>query len=508
MKTILSAIIFTLASQLSEAQTVPALVPGTNAINPRGLTVFQDKLVFQGTNQASGKEPWIFSDTGTAYMLTDLMPGVISGFWAPGDHYVTTAIVNNELYFTGINSLTSRHELFKWDGLAKKPVLVNANLYINTPEHLAALNNRLYFSSGVPGSGNDQLFSYDPATSTLAQLSNFITFSKHCQVLRTTVFNNKIVFASGDNSSLQDSLKLYEYDPATSLINMLQPSWTPINFLVHASKLYFTSHYPGTKPYMGAELFVYDGANSPEQLTNICKLPVKGYSGIANSLVPFTSNLVPFKNKIYFFARPEDTGNHKLMAYDITTKSTSIIYDFKTNNYHPKVFLVYHDKLYFAADVYNDADVHNYLCSYDGIHDPVVVDWDLINPMEAKIYNDNLYFTAIPKYSAGNTPLSLYRYNDIPVSVEKIDGIFTASIYPNPANNAVIISFNLQQEQQLSLYITDAAGRTVRELPPANYKAGTQYIEMDIRNIPAGVYYCLLSGKENSRIWTGKFLKE
>jgi photosystem II stability/assembly factor-like uncharacterized protein len=70
------------------------------------------------------------------------------------------------------------------------------------------------------------------------------------------------------------------------------------------------------------------------------------------------------------------------------------------------------------------------------------------------------------------------------------------NIYPNPVQDVLNINLDNDKAQKLEISILDEAGKYC--LPVQIITAsGKQLINIDMRSLPAGVYYCRISGKDN-----------
>src|SRR5690606_35056285 len=139
-------------------------------------------------------------------------------------------------------------------------------------------------------------------------------------------FKNKLYF-TGQEYAPYDSVRLRECDPAAGMVTLVpyKPSgYHPTQFHIFGNKLYFLD-----SDGSGFELFSYDGTNSPQQLTNLGQDNESGiqYKGTFNSLAA-EERIVYYKGKIYFFARVTKDANYIFMAYDINSKSASVVHDF------------------------------------------------------------------------------------------------------------------------------------------------------------------------------------
>lgn len=81
------------------------------------------------------------------------------------------------------------------------------------------------------------------------------------------------------------------------------------------------------------------------------------------------------------------------------------------------------------------------------------------------------------------------------VGVNELEDVAAISASPNPFTNETEISFNLKSDAQVSIVVTDLAGRVVMTIPAANYNAGAQKVSIDGSSLNAGVYnYTLTVG--------------
>ncbi len=77
--------------------------------------------------------------------------------------------------------------------------------------------------------------------------------------------------------------------------------------------------------------------------------------------------------------------------------------------------------------------------------------------------------------------------------------------FPNPFNEATIISFSLARPSRVTIELFDLLGRRVRRLADGEYFSGENSIIWDGRSaaglgLPPGVYYCLLRTPEEARV--------
>jgi len=74
---------------------------------------------------------------------------------------------------------------------------------------------------------------------------------------------------------------------------------------------------------------------------------------------------------------------------------------------------------------------------------------------------------------------------------------FELNIYPNPANQTASITYQLQKDEQVSIYIFDATGKQMKELIKNQIQqAGLHQLELDASNLPTGLYYLKLQSSK------------
>lgn len=83
------------------------------------------------------------------------------------------------------------------------------------------------------------------------------------------------------------------------------------------------------------------------------------------------------------------------------------------------------------------------------------------------------------------------------VGLEEAENIASISAYPNPFNNSTEIKFDLKADAEVTVTVTDMAGRTVMSIPAANFATGTHTIALDGTSFEAGVYNCTVNAGGN-----------
>ncbi len=112
------------------------------------------------------------------------------------------------------------------------------------------------------------------------------------------------------------------------------------------------------------------------------------------------------------------------------------------------------------------------------------------------VFNSNLNvpfmglnFTQYHSAIVGLTPPADSLSN--PIAVPTVEDPFTCSIYPNPANDHITISYALTNGNSAVMQIFDITGRKVDEVALSPYASQTT---INVANYQPGIYFCRLNG--------------
>ena len=417
---------------------------GASLQQAQGMTAYNGKLYFNGTDGTHGNELWVSDGTeaGTQ-MLIDINTGAHGSL--PSDFI----IMGGKLYFSAGTDATLR-ELWVTDGTAANTQMIK-DIYPGATScdfyFPVVLGNKMYFTANDGTNGNE-VWVTDGSTANTKMLVDIQPGAQGSYPTELTVYDGKIYFAA-DNGN--DGKELWVSDGTlggTQMLKNIYPgsSSSNPNFLhVYNGKLYFTAT-DGTNGY---ELWVSDGSTSG---TKMFKDLIPGSGGAA----PRASTI--YHNKMYFTA-DVTTNDHQLWVSDGTDTGTYMIQPTVAPNTAP------------VADGFNE---------------------------EFCVYHDKLFFSA--KYN--NIGAELWVYNDGTVGIDETVTNNNVSIYPNPFNNHVTVT-GLDANENYTVRLTDIAGREIfsrKTLPSGNQ------LHLDMPSLSSGIY--LLQVQDNKQVVTHKLVRE
>jgi photosystem II stability/assembly factor-like uncharacterized protein len=102
-----------------------------------------------------------------------------------------------------------------------------------------------------------------------------------------------------------------------------------------------------------------------------------------------------------------------------------------------------------------------------------------------KVLKDRLYVSTIKGvYRSIEPVVEVYEEQDPTLSL--------ASVFPNPTNGQINISFLLPEESDVKVFITDILGRYVRISECGNMPSGQTKVSIPVDNVASGLYFCQL----------------
>lgn len=126
--------------------------------------------------------------------------------------------------------------------------------------------------------------------------------------------------------------------------------------------------------------------------------------------------------------------------------------------------------------------------------------------MQEDINLPSTYFTEEFQFrfvftSEGNNRLFIDDVNvDVNASVTDPSFTFRITVQPNPTQESVHVSFNLDQPQQIQLQLIDLTGKKVYEEPSVKLSAGAHGIDLNVSDLSKGVYLIRLSSDQASEL--------
>ncbi len=76
-----------------------------------------------------------------------------------------------------------------------------------------------------------------------------------------------------------------------------------------------------------------------------------------------------------------------------------------------------------------------------------------------------------------------------PVGTSQPVATLDCKVFPNPAQDRAVVSFQLPESGEVRIRMVGADGRSVLEMPAQVYFSGQQQIALDTRRLPAGMYF-------------------
>ncbi len=142
------------------------------------------------------------------------------------------------------------------------------------------------------------------------------------------------------------------------------------------------------------------------------------------------------------------------------------------------------DQLFLASDIgifESQNGGLNWTILNDNLPNVPVTDLDFHNPTQtlvAATYGRGLY-----RYSLGNTT---------PIGEIENELAFSATIFPNPATNFLVLDVNLTNQSKVTIQLFDLNGKIVQTVDNRVINAGGTQLEIPISNLPKATYLCVV----------------
>ncbi len=90
-------------------------------------------------------------------------------------------------------------------------------------------------------------------------------------------------------------------------------------------------------------------------------------------------------------------------------------------------------------------------------------------------------------YYTSSTPMVRIDFQDN-ASIEENAAVYELNMFPNPATESTTVSFNLKNNADVTVVVTDLAGKTVSSATVTNAAAGKNKVAINTATMAAGVY--------------------
>jgi ELWxxDGT repeat protein len=418
---------------------------------PHFFTQLGDKIIFEATNAANGRELWITDGTaGGTQLLADIntvAPTATHSSFFPANNFngqiqidfAKPVVFNGNAYFAaddGVHGL----ELWRTDGTSGGTELfADINLTgtsASSPQYLVTFNNELYFVAD-DGTNHRQIWKTDGTSGNAVQVTNIPLGAggdpTSAGPFSLTVSGNQLYFIFYDGTADPVSghqQQIYVTDGTVGGEHLLSPSHPaildPRSLTDINGTLYFTMH-DGTHGY---ELWKSDGTDAGTQMIN--DIYDDGTFGSnAPSSVPFGYTF--HNGEVYFAVQDDGLHGAEIWKTDGTAAGTMMIKNINTtltgsgphddgSIFVPfEHFTIFNNELYFTAT--DGAANHGQeLWKTNGTAAGTVLVADLIPgnmggaPAALQVIDGALYFGAV---SAGSVTARLMKYDGVnpPVAI-------------------------------------------------------------------------------------------
>lgn len=176
--------------------------------------------------------------------------------------------------------------------------------------------------------------------------------------------------------------------------------------------------------------------------------------------------------------------------------------------------LVHHNKLWVFGGFYDAANAFASMAAvYDGTNWCGLKD-TLDNVIgTAAVYNDTIYIGG-GFWTANSDSLhfiaklkdpNLFNQCVNVVGVDELLNDAQVAIFPNPANNKIVLEWSGESIKKGEIIIYDAVGQSLATIP-VNIDSGLNKQEVNVSDLKCGLYFVIL--KTSTRILNSKFVKE
>ncbi|HRZ26518.1 MAG TPA: hypothetical protein P5295_06895 [Spirochaetota bacterium] len=312
--------------------------------SPSGMTLYKNKVYFQGTTTATGAELWAYDlDTDTASLAADIR-NVENASSSP----TQLTVFNGKLYFSANDG--TGHNLWSYDGTSDPVQVSNFTMTYEQPlGELTVIGDRLFFSAHDTGSTQTTAYYYTEADGVVEMQYSGASLHNDGYEFGFTAFGDAVCFGAYDGTNVGDcELFVYifelgnavKYDVYPNELPDIYPSH-PHDFVALNDVLYFAA----TDNLFGTDFHRLYGAYGDW---------LQGAINIGGEIESNPSKLTVVGNFVYFSAQGNDANyelwrfNSLLPVLDGVNPSSIEIYDGSTGS-NPSSLLAVGPVLFFAA---------------------------------------------------------------------------------------------------------------------------------------------------------------
>lgn len=121
----------------------------------------------------------------------------------------------------------------------------------------------------------------------------------------------------------------------------------------------------------------------------------------------------------------------------------------------------------------------------------------------------NLHLLDGSEYSWNVNTIDQFKYNETTTNTQQLVNLVNTwelSLYPNPTSNALNLSFNLPQKDEIVVSVFDLNGKLMHEINFGQKQVGKHDVSVDLRGLSTGTYVLKIQGNKN--LITKKIIKK
>lgn len=513
------------------------------------LAVAGDKMIFAASDPDHGYEPWVSDGTsGGTHMLKDINAGTPGGMFY-GNTYAQEhchIVFNGEYYFIADDGLHGM-EVWKTDGTEDGTVMLKdinpfggmlGNSFSDYP-YFCISNGILFFEADDNAHGSE-LWKTDGTTEGTSLVKDIYTDYYGSEPFGLTAFNDEVYFRAWgltggrelwksdgtiDGTVMVKDILPGQYGAFSSMESSLDP-----NFVVSGNYLYFRANSDSASIDVhlwrtdGTELetiqledqlvegYLYDTGNlgvdvdgtfyfianddTPSYLWKSDGTPSGTVNVSTTNSLSVTRELFNY-NDLLFFDGHDDSGQG-LCRSDGTTPGSYMVKTFPGlgSNSEIKGMATGGSNLFGGAlTAINETDMEWRIFQSNGTTSGTTLfpHYGFLGGLTS--FNDKMYFGGYDTTIKSTfTVIGLYELTPIALAMSEFLEEEAFQVFPNPAADAVTISFDSQAIPVNSrIEIINVIGERIKSIA----MNGQREIRISVGELPSGIYQCrLMRGEE------------